>query len=94
MDFDDNSSFPHHATYTKEGDQAPSVTLDLSPTGTLTIKPRGHAAVTRHNKGWRSVPDPAQERRIQKTIGEGEVGCYNPALLRGALVDLGGGSPS
>jgi hypothetical protein len=85
----DNAPFPHHAAYTKEGERAPSVTFDLSPTGTLTIKPRGHAAVTRHHAGWRSVPTPEQERRIQESISKGENGCYNPALLRGALVDLG-----
>jgi hypothetical protein len=85
----DSSSFPHRAAYTQEGESAPSVTFDLSPTGTLTVKPRGRAAVTRHNAAWRSVPTPAQARRIQESLNKGENGCYNPALLRGALVDLG-----
>lgn len=77
-----------HAWYTAEGDREPSLTIDLSPGGTLTIKPRGHAAIQRHKAAWRTTPSPAQARRLQAELAQGKDACFNPAELGVPLVDL------
>jgi len=48
------------------------------------VKPRGHAAVTRHNAAWRFVPTPGARRRIQGAISKGEHGCLQRRCCAGA----------
>jgi hypothetical protein len=62
--------------------------IELSATGTLTIKPEGHAAVTRHNAAWRTERTPQQERQLQRASERGELSCFNAAELRDVWVDL------
>jgi hypothetical protein len=76
-------------TYTTDGANRPAVTVELSPTGTLTFTPPGHRPLVRRSSYWRSVPTAQEEARaIQQASDAGRVGCYNPAWLRGAQVDL------
>jgi hypothetical protein len=77
-----------HAGYTAEGDHEPSLTIDLAPHGTVTITPRGHAPILRHDAAWRTVPTPEQRRRLDAEIAQGKNGCFHAAMLRAPLVDL------
>jgi len=80
------ATFRHHAELVVDGKR--QLTIDLTPAGTLTVKPAGHAAITRHDASWRSKPTAAQQREIQKQWDAGNNGCYNAAYLGGATVDL------
>jgi hypothetical protein len=84
---DDSSRGRVDYTYVAEGDHTPSLTLDLSEAGTLTIKPRGHAAI-RRDGGWRTAPTPKEARRLQARYDAGEIGCFNPAHIGATWVDL------
>lgn len=64
------------------------LTVDLSPTGTLTIKPHGHAPVSRHDDAWRSEPTAARARELQVALDRGDVPCFNAARLGDAWIDL------
>lgn len=75
-------------TYTVNGADRPAVAIELSPTGTLTFTPAGHPSIVRRSRYWRSVPTAQEARALQQAWDAGRDGCYNPALLRGAQVDL------
>jgi hypothetical protein len=59
---------------------------DLSPTGTLTLTPPGHAPVVRHDRAWRTQPSSADKRRIE--ADPKGIACFNARRLSRIAVDL------
>ncbi|HEX7843095.1 MAG TPA: hypothetical protein VF469_36735 [Kofleriaceae bacterium] len=76
------------AHFTAGGAKAPSLTVELSETGVLTVQPRGHAAITRQSSVWRTRPSPEEARRLQALSDKGKEACFNPASLHAPLVDV------
>lgn len=64
------------------------MTIELSPTGRLSLTPAGHAEIVRNNPAWRFEPTADEARELGKSSEDGKVRCYNPAMLRSASIDL------
>jgi hypothetical protein len=77
-----------HAELVREGETKPSLTIDMNEAGTVTVKPPGHAPITRRDPTWASKPTRAEQREMDKAANAGEIHCFNPGFLRGAMVDL------
>jgi hypothetical protein len=74
-------------TYTTPGDRSPSLTIDFTDSGVLTVRPRGHAAITRRRASWRSPPRVEGPLRADKQ-GENGANCLWRAVYPGAFFDL------
>jgi hypothetical protein len=63
------------------------LTVDLSESGTLTVRPKGHAAIERSNPEWRTKPDARKVAQLKHNADEGRVGCFNPAGIGPVWLD-------
>ena len=63
------------------------LTVDLSESGTLSMRPKGHAAVTRRKSAWRTKPSATRLAAMKREDDAGRVGCFNPARIGAVWLD-------
>jgi hypothetical protein len=81
LDPTDGADDSTHQTY--EG-----LTVDLSETGTLTVRPKGQRTIRRSNSGWRTKPTAAVAARMKKEADQGGNPCFNGARIGPVWVDM------
>jgi hypothetical protein len=74
-------------TYTTPGDRSPSLTIDFTDSGVLTVRPRGHSPITRRRASWRSPPRVEAPFRVDKP-GDNGASCLWRAVYPYAYFDL------
>lgn len=64
------------------------LTVDLSESGTLSIRPKGHSVIRRSNTRWRTEPTANSQAALRKMMVDEELPCFNPAGIGSVWIDV------
>lgn len=65
----------------------PGLAVQLSPDGTLTVRPDGQGPLLRQDASWRTEPDRVQRAEMDRRLAAGQDACFNPAGISTVYFD-------